>query len=99
MLIIPFALHVAPGACMMQPDICILTEYMAKGSIYRILHDENVHLSWDIRRRFALDAARGMNYLHTSDPIVIHRDLKSHNLLVLPRVDLPLLSYQSGRLH
>jgi serine/threonine protein kinase len=29
-----------------------------------------------------LDAARGMNYLHKSQPIIIHRDLKSHNLLV-----------------
>jgi serine/threonine protein kinase len=30
----------------------------------------------------ALDAAKGMNYLHSSDPPVIHRDLKSPNLLV-----------------
>ena len=30
----------------------------------------------------ALDAAKGMNYLHTSEPPVIHRDLKSPNLLV-----------------
>jgi len=29
-----------------------------------------------------LDAGRGMTYLHKSDPIIIHRDLKSHNLLV-----------------
>jgi serine/threonine protein kinase len=29
-----------------------------------------------------LDAAKGMNYLHSSDPPVIHRDLKSPNLLV-----------------
>jgi serine/threonine protein kinase len=30
----------------------------------------------------ALDAAKGMNYLHNFDPPVIHRDLKSQNLLV-----------------
>jgi serine/threonine protein kinase len=29
-----------------------------------------------------MDAAQGMNYLHTFDPPIIHRDLKSHNLLV-----------------
>jgi serine/threonine protein kinase len=55
---------------------------MGRGSVYRILHDETVKLSWEVRRKFALDAARGMNYLHSSDPILIHRDLKSHNLLV-----------------
>lgn len=70
------------GACMISPDICIVTEYMGRGSVYRILHDENVKLTWEVRRKFALDAARGMNYLHSSDPILIHRDLKSHNLLV-----------------
>ena len=57
---------------------------MGRGSVYRILHDENVKLTWEVRRKFALDAARGMNYLHSSDPILIHRDLKSHNLLVRP---------------
>jgi serine/threonine protein kinase len=29
-----------------------------------------------------LDTAKGMNYLHRQDPPIIHRDLKSHNLLV-----------------
>ncbi|CAN6478650.1 unnamed protein product [Victoria cruziana] len=30
----------------------------------------------------ALDVARGMNYLHKCSPIIVHRDLKSPNLLV-----------------
>ncbi len=32
--------------------------------------------------KFAQDAARGMLYLHTSNPVILHRDLKSDNLLV-----------------
>ncbi len=39
-------------------------------------------MDWRVRLSMALDAAKGMNYLHTSDPPVIHRDLKSPNLLV-----------------
>lgn len=70
------------GATMDEPDICIVTEYMSKGSLYHLLHDPNVSISWELVRKIALDAARGMAYLHLRTPAVIHRDLKSHNLLV-----------------
>ena len=34
------------------------------------------------RVRFCIDIARGMNHLHKHDPPIIHRDLKSSNILV-----------------
>jgi len=34
----------------------------------------------------ALDIAKGMNYLHTQEPPILHRDLKSLNLLVYEQV-------------
>jgi len=39
-------------------------------------------LEWDLLIRIAIDVSRGMYYLHRSIPPIIHRDLKSHNLLV-----------------
>ena len=39
-------------------------------------------LTWHLRLQMALDAARGMLYLHTYKPPIVHRDLKSPNLLV-----------------
>jgi len=63
-------------------EICIITEYMNRGSLYRILHLRDLEIPWDLRLRMAIDVSRGMNYLHLSSPIIIHRDLKSHNLLL-----------------
>lgn len=34
------------------------------------------------KMRMARDAARGMNYLHSLNPIIIHRDLKTENLMI-----------------
>lgn len=70
------------GICSMGEEICIITEYMPKGSLFRILHDKRVPLDWNLKIRIACDVSRGMSYLHKCDPIIIHRDLKSHNLLV-----------------
>jgi serine/threonine protein kinase len=39
-------------------------------------------LTWTRRLLMALDAARGMLYLHSHKPIILHRDLKSPNLFV-----------------
>lgn len=41
-----------------------------------------LHLDWAKRLNMAMDAAKGMLHLHLCDPPIIHRDLKSPNLLV-----------------
>lgn len=43
----------------------------------------NCPLDWDSRMKIALDAARGLAYLHEdSQPCVIHRDFKASNILL-----------------
>jgi len=63
-------------------EICIISEFMVNGSLFHILHDKNREIDWDMKIGFATDTCRGMNYLHKLTPVIIHRDLKSHNLLV-----------------
>ncbi|KAF8406901.1 hypothetical protein HHK36_006022 [Tetracentron sinense] len=70
------------GAVTRPPNLSILTEFLPRGSLYRLLHRPNIHLDEKRRMRMAFDVAKGMNYLHTSHPTIVHRDLKSPNLLV-----------------
>ncbi|XP_024995763.1 serine/threonine-protein kinase EDR1-like isoform X2 [Cynara cardunculus var. scolymus] len=70
------------GAVTHPPNLSILTEFLPRGSLFKLLHRSNVQLDEKRRMRMALDVAKGMNYLHTSNPIIVHRDLKTPNLLV-----------------
>ncbi|XP_017241764.1 probable serine/threonine-protein kinase SIS8 isoform X2 [Daucus carota subsp. sativus] len=70
------------GAVTRAPNLSIVTEFLPRGSLYRLIHKPNNQLDVRRRMRMALDAARGMNYLHNCTPVIVHRDLKSPNLLV-----------------
>mmetsp|Transcript_3730 Transcript_3730/g.9424 ORF Transcript_3730/g.9424 Transcript_3730/m.9424 type:complete len:241 (+) Transcript_3730:2297-3019(+) len=72
------------GVCVRIPHLCIVTEYVPNGNLFALLQDlvRRPMLSLTLRLRMALDTARGMNYLHLKEPPVLHRDLKSLNLLV-----------------
>ncbi|XP_074286924.1 putative serine/threonine-protein kinase SIS8 isoform X2 [Silene latifolia] len=70
------------GAVTRPPNLSILTEFLPRGSLYRLLHRSGAQIVEKKRMKMALDVARGMNYLHTSHPTIVHRDLKSPNLLV-----------------
>ncbi|XP_042033340.1 serine/threonine-protein kinase STY46-like [Salvia splendens] len=68
------------GACTKLPHLCIVTEYMPRGSLYEYLHKNHPSLKLPQLLKFAIDVCKGMEYLHQKD--VIHRDLKTANLLM-----------------
>ncbi|KAI9106679.1 hypothetical protein K1719_022207 [Acacia pycnantha] len=72
------------GAVTKQPNLSIVTEYLPRGSLYRLIHRPASSEMLDQRRRLrmALDVAKGINYLHCLSPPIVHWDLKSPNLLV-----------------
>ncbi|GBG66126.1 hypothetical protein CBR_g55470 [Chara braunii] len=70
------------GAVITPPRMFLVMEFCARGSLYRILHRSRKELDCRRRLRMAIDVAKGMNYLHKRSPPVVHRDLKSPNILV-----------------
>lgn len=68
------------GASRQSPAM-IISEFCAGGTIFSLLHQRTeLCLRWAQRLRIAVDVAKGMNFLHHRQ--VIHRDLKSLNLLL-----------------
>ncbi|KAH9322334.1 hypothetical protein KI387_016973, partial [Taxus chinensis] len=70
------------GAVTRPPNLSIVTEFLPRGSLYRLIHRPNIQIDEKRRIRMALDVAKGMSCLHSSTPTIVHRDLKSPNLLV-----------------
>lgn len=70
------------GAVTSAERLCIVSEFLPRGSLFRLLQRNTPGMDWKRRVRMALDIARGMNYLHHLNPPIVHRDLKSSNLLV-----------------
>jgi len=82
------------GVCVRDNgDRFIITEMMDRGSVFDLIHpnlsfsairDPEADNKLTARRihRILLQCAQGMSYLHSFRPPIVHRDLKSHNLLV-----------------
>jgi Leucine-rich repeat (LRR) protein len=62
----------------------LVYEYMGGGSLGVVLHGKGgAFLAWERRYRIALEAARGLCYLHHDcTPMIVHRDVKSNNILL-----------------
>ncbi|PON70512.1 Mitogen-activated protein kinase kinase kinase [Trema orientale] len=60
----------------------IVVEYMPNGSLYDLLHSASRPPGWTRRVRFGLQVAKAVYALHASNPPVIHRDIKSSNVLI-----------------
>ncbi|XP_042490663.1 serine/threonine-protein kinase-like protein At3g51990 [Macadamia integrifolia] len=65
-----------------EKKLLLVVELMPNGSLYDLLHSSLRPPGWSKRVRFALQTAKAVETLHTSNPPVIHRDIKSSNVLL-----------------
>ncbi|KAF5463548.1 hypothetical protein F2P56_019452 [Juglans regia] len=73
------------GYCWEDKELLLVYEFMQRGSLENHLfrRSPNIEpLSWDIRLKIAIGAARGLAFLHTSEKKVIYRDFKASNILL-----------------
>ncbi|KHN34352.1 L-type lectin-domain containing receptor kinase S.1 [Glycine soja] len=72
------------GWCRKGNELMLVYDYMPNGSLNKWVFDKSEKLlGWEQRRRILVDVAEGLNYLHHGwDQVVIHRDIKSSNILL-----------------
>uniref|UniRef100_A0ACD5U8L7 Uncharacterized protein n=1 Tax=Avena sativa TaxID=4498 RepID=A0ACD5U8L7_AVESA len=72
------------GFCSNNETNLLVYEYMPNGSLGELLHGKKGgHLHWDTRYKIAVEAAKGLCYLHHDcSPPILHRDVKSNNILL-----------------
>lgn len=85
------------GVASLEKPFLIITEYCAGGCCFELLHNmiDEVPLSWPQQHKMCTDVALAMDYLHRFEPQIIHRDLKSLNLLLMKEIktkdDIPVV--------
>lgn len=83
------------GVSFKERPFRIITEFCEGGTAFDLLHNSELVLTWKQKCYMCRDTAAGMEYLHTFVPQIIHRDLKSLNLLmdsqVRHRTDVPVV--------
>lgn len=71
------------GYCFDNEQRLLLYEFMHRGSLEnQLFRRSSSQLSWSLRMKIALGAAKGLAFLHRADINVIHRGFKSSNILL-----------------
>ncbi|KAL7143350.1 hypothetical protein ABFS83_08G185800 [Erythranthe nasuta] len=88
------------GYCIYRNDRLLIYSYMENGSLDYWLHEQiedGSFLDWEKRLKIARGAACGLAYLH-NEPNIVHRDIKTSNILLNEKFDAHLADFGLSRL-
>jgi len=79
-----FAPHFLTHSYLSDYPCDVILDYCSGGSLFELLHNSRcIFMTWAQKNKIAIDIVLGMQYLHGRDPPIIHRDLKSLNVLLV----------------
>ncbi|CAB9508573.1 Probable serine/threonine-protein kinase WNK5 [Seminavis robusta] len=64
-----------------RQEVHFVTEILSSGTLKSFINKVQV-IRWKIAKRWAVQILKGLDYLHSQDPPVIHRDLKCENIFI-----------------
>eukprot|EP00947_MAST-08B_sp_MAST-8B-sp1_P003419 g3419.t1 len=86
------------GAVTTGTQRCLVTELAVRGSLWDFLHGGAEGLDWALMLQMARDVACGLAFLHAHAPPILHRDLKSGNLLLDAALTVKLADFGLARI-
>ncbi|KAI9350335.1 kinase-like domain-containing protein, partial [Obelidium mucronatum] len=84
------------GCSLLNNEILLVTEFVCGGTVKEWIQDETRKMSDRLRVSIAMDVAKAMAYLHSRG--IIHRDLKTDNLLVTENKRIKVCDFGFSRL-
>jgi serine/threonine protein kinase len=66
----------------LEPKMCFVIEFCPNGTLTEYMQLADTEVTWDLVVQWAYEIASGVAALHGFDPPVVHRDLKSMNILL-----------------